>query len=63
MKVILKQIEKTMLIGEPTDINNEIEIEPDDIRSLASVIAYLGSVEKVEITFHPVDHIEDGDSE
>ena len=63
MKVILKQIEKAMLIGEPTDINNEIEIEPDDIRSLASVIAYLGSIEKVEITFHPVNHIEDGDSE
>ena len=63
MKVILKQIEKAMLIDEPTDINNEIEVEPDDIRSLASVIAYLGSVEKVEITFHPVDHIEDGDSE
>ena len=63
MKVILKQIEKAMFIGEPTDINNEIEVDADDIRSLASVIAYLGSVEKVEITFHPVDHIEDGDSE
>jgi hypothetical protein len=68
MKVILKQAQKCLILGKPDTITNTIESEREfaygaDISRFLAGASYLGTVEKVEITFRAIDRTEDGDSE
>ena len=68
MKVILKQMEKCLILGKPDTITNTIESEREftygtDISRFLAGASCFGTVEKVEITFRAIDHTEDGDSE
>ena len=68
MKVILKQMEKCLILGKPDTITNTIESEREftygtDISRFLAGASCLGTVEKVEITFQAIDHTEDGEDE
>ena len=68
MKVVLRQMEKCMVCGEPTEVENTIENTREfydgvDLSRFLAAASYFGRVEKIEITLHPVDHIEDGEEQ
>ena len=68
MKVILKQAEKCLILGNPNTITNTIESEREfiygtDLSRFLSGASCFGTVEKIEITFRAIDRTEDGDSE
>ena len=68
MKVILKQVEKCLILGKPNTITNTIESEREfiygtDLSRFLAGAGCLGTVEKVEITFRAIDRTEDGDGE
>lgn len=68
MKVILKQMEKCMICGTPTEVDNVIEstrefYDGTDLSRFLAAASYFGRVEKIEITLHPVDHLKDGEKQ
>lgn len=68
MKVILKQAEKCMICGNPTEVENVIEREDadgyyDDLRSFLAGARLFGVIESLEITYRARNSIEDGEKQ
>ena len=68
MKVILRQMEKCMICGTPTEVENVIERDDadghyDDLRSFLAGARLFGVIESLEITYRARDSVKDGDSE
>ena len=68
MKVILKQMEKCVICGNTTEVDNVIESTREfcagtDLSRFLAAASYFGRVEKIEITLLPVDHIKDGEKQ
>ena len=68
MKVILRQMEKCVICGNPTEVDNVIESTREfysgaDLSKFLAAASYFGRVEKIEITLLPVDHLKDGEKE
>ena len=66
MKVILRQMEKCVICGNPTEVENVIEheVEPsrcEDLRNFLAGARLFGVIESLEITYRTRDNIKDGE--